>query len=293
MGIFKVIFRESFRYYLRNFPIRDGKMFLYQLVNKSLAPSAERVEVKTKSGFKLILDLNEHSQRMIFFGNYDERYEISMLQKILLPGDTFWDIGANIGFYTLTASLLVGEQGTVVAFEPGPESWRALMTNLSLNRISNVLPLKMAVSDKCGWVTLYSQPGIADGGGSIIPPPDASVREDLCPSITLDRFYQDQGLGPPTLLKIDVEGAEDLVLAGGLNLLSGDTPPLLLVEMNDRQAVGKLLQGLGFAGVHLQRRKWYLCPDLAAAKSRNMLWFHPDHDWHWERVKKIPIIGDK
>jgi FkbM family methyltransferase len=211
------------------------------------------------AGFKLKLDLNEPAQRLIyFFGNYDERHELAMLQQVLRPGDIFWDIGANIGFYTLTASALVGEKGRVLAFEPGPESWSALLANLQLNGTSNVRPFKMAVSESDGWVTLYSQPGLADGGASLIPRPGASLRADVCPAISLDRLYRDQGLKTPTFLKIDVEGAEARVLRWSRELLSSAQPPLVLMEMNDPHEVGALLQDLGFAGAHLRRGRWRL-----------------------------------
>lgn len=288
MAIIKAIFREIIRLYLKSFPLRDGKMFIYHLFNKSLAPSQGSLEVEMRPGFKMKLDLNENSQRMMyFFGNYDERHEITMLQRVLGPGDIFWDVGANVGFYTLMASRLVGNAGLVIAFEPGTDSWRALMDNLNLNRTTNVLPFKMAVSDDYGWVTLYSQEDLADGGASIIPRPGQPFREEVCPAINLDRFHRDLGRKAPTFIKIDVEGAEERVLKGGRQLLAGNSPPLLLVEMNDRQALGTFLQGLGFAGAHLHRRKWYLCQDLARAKSRNMLWFRPDQDWHWDRLRRI------
>lgn len=291
MDIFKVILRELLRCYLSNFPLRDGKIPIYKLFNKVLAPSPDLVEVQIKLGFKLLLDLNEPSQRMIyFFGNYDERHEIAMLRKILAPGDVFWDIGANIGFYSLTASSLVGPEGLVVAFEPGPQSWRALMANIYLNHRTNIYPFKMAVTDDDGWVTLYSRPEIADGGASIIPPPDPSCHPDLCPAVNLDGFRRDFGEAPPTFIKIDVEGAEDRVLAGSRHLLAGPSPPLLLIEMNNRQTVSSFLQNLGFVGAHLYRRQWYLLPDPLMAKSRNMLWFHPDHDWHRRRLAGIPVI---
>ncbi len=290
MDIFKVTFRELLRCYLKYFPLRDGKISIYKLFNEHLAPSSHLVEVEINLGFKLLLDLKEPSQRMIyFFGNYDERHEIALLPKLLAPGDVFWDIGANIGFYSLTASTLVGPGGLVVAFEPGPQSWRALMANIHLNHRTNIYPFKMAVTDDYGWVTLYSRPEIADGGASIIPPPDPSCHPDLCPAVNLDGFRRDVGGPPPTFIKIEVEGAEDLVLKGSRRLLTS-SPPLLLIEMNNRQTVSDYLQNLGFEGAHLYRRRWYLAKDPLMAKSRNMLWFHPDHAEHRRRLAGIPVI---
>lgn len=250
------------------------------------------MEVQIKHGFKLLLDLHEPSQRMIyFFGDYDERHEIALLQRLLTPGDVFWDVGANLGFYSLAASGLVGPQGTVVAFEPGPQSWQALMANINLNRRLNIIPLKMAVAADSGWVTLYSQPELADGGASIMPRAEPSLRADLCPATSLDHFRRKFGGKPPTLVKIDVEGAEAQVLAGGRQLLAHRFPPLLLVEMNQRQTLSKFLQDLGFVGAHLIRRRWYVAQDPNMARSRNMLWFHPDCEWHRQRLAKVPVLN--
>ncbi len=284
----KAIFRELVRYYLRSCPLRDGKRLLYDTLNQVLAPARGQVEVELPAGFRLRLDLKEPAQRMIyFFGNYDERHELAMLRRLLSPGDIFWDIGANIGFYTLTASFLVGQGGRVLSFEPGAESWRALLDNLEINRVGNVRPFKMAVSESEGWVTLYSRPDLADGGASLLARPGAACREELCPATTLDRLYRDQGLQAPTFLKIDVEGAEERVLKGGREVLSAGEPPLLLIEMNDPLEVGGLLKDLGFAGAHLVRGRWRRCPDPAAPASRNMLWYHPHCGRHTERLERI------
>lgn len=284
----KVCFRECLRWYLREFPLRDGKIFLYHLFNRKLAPAGGEVEVKIKLGFKLLLDLNEPSQRMIyFFGNYDERHEISLINRLLRRDDIFWDIGANIGFYTLAASTLVGSAGLVVAFEPGPRSWEALVTNIKLNQRGNIRPFKLAVTDAYGWVTLYSRPDIADGGATILPSGDQSLKPCQVEAVNLDRFQREMRLAAPTFMKIDVEGAEAQVLAGAKNILSADCPPLLLLEMNDKAAIGGILQDLGFVGAHLHRRRWYICRDLEEARSRNMLWFNAECTSHRQRLKKV------
>ena len=101
----KTVLRALVRFYLSRFPLRNGKGRLYEALNEKLLPSERFVTIPMPYGFLLKLDLSEPAQRKIyFFGDYDERHEITLLRRILLPGDIFWDVGANIGFYTLTAS---------------------------------------------------------------------------------------------------------------------------------------------------------------------------------------------
>ena len=186
---------------------------------------------KIKFGLEMTLDLEEYTQRLLYFySNYDERHEITMLGKVLKAGDNFWDIGANIGFYSLVAAGIVGASGGVVAFEPASVAWQSFLANIKLNHYENIIhPFNLAVADSTGEATLYCQPGIADGGASLLAPEKADRGKETCHFVSLSEFYREHAFPRPTFLKIDVEGFEDRVLRGAQEILAGEQPPLLLL----------------------------------------------------------------
>ena len=276
------------RFYLSRFPLRNGKGRLYDTFHEKLLPPQRFITIPLRFGFRLKLDLSEPAQRKIFyFGDYDERHELSLLRRILLPGDIFWDVGANIGFYTLTASPLVGPQGRVVAFEPAAHAWKSLITNVSLNPSSNVQPVQIALADAAGQAVLYRQADFADGGASLIRLAGYHADAEEVATTTLDLFLAQSGSPPPTFIKIDVEGLEGNVLLGARHILHGEQPPLLLVEMNDSEKIGAILTAAGYQGAYLHRRRWYPAQSPAQAKSRNMLWYRPDSRLHCQRLTLI------
>jgi FkbM family methyltransferase len=150
------------------------------------------------------------------------------LVDVLEPGDVFFDIGANVGFFTLLAARLVGTAGTVIAFEPVPRVRRVLRLNTLVNRRRNVRVRREAVAATDGPATLVLA---AHMGGAALEaagaPPDA-VGTFSTRTVALDTLVRRQIVPPPDLVKIDVEGAEHLVLLGMQSLLSTAAPSLLI-----------------------------------------------------------------
>ncbi|MGA8139734.1 MAG: hypothetical protein WB948_03540, partial [Desulfobaccales bacterium] len=108
--------RALCRWYLSKFPLRDGKVFIYEHLHQSLMPSDLLVTAALDPGFRMRLDLGDAEQRKIyFFGHYHERYEAALVARVLEPGEVFWDVGANIGYFSLVAAAAVGERGEVAA----------------------------------------------------------------------------------------------------------------------------------------------------------------------------------
>ncbi len=279
------IVRALVRGYLRYFPLRNGKGWLYRQCQEKLLPPERHVVMRVRQGFRLRLDLMDPAQRQVyFFGEYDERHEIRLLTRLLLPGDRFWDVGANIGYYTLTAAKLVAPAGRVVAFEPGAAAWQSLKDNVALNPGGTIRLERLALSDRSGEAVLHRRGDIADGGASLSRRADYHQAAEVVTTTTLMAFLAASGEGPPDFLKIDVEGHEDDVLAGGAELLEGHSPPLLLIEMNDPARIGARLSRAGYHGVYLRRGRWRLLEDPLAPASRNVLWFRPDNPGHRERL---------
>lgn len=150
-------------------------------------------------------------------------YEPAVSRQIalLLPrGGTFWDIGANAGYHTLLAARIASQ---VVAVEPDPDALEALKENLILNGVTNTSVLDAAVSNESGTVTLMRNPNTLK---SALEPLEKAGTPRMVEAITLDALAAK--LGPPDLIKIDIEGAEVLALGGAGSLLREHQPILLL-----------------------------------------------------------------
>jgi FkbM family methyltransferase len=160
-----------------------------------------------------------------WIGTY-ERDRQQRLFELLKSGECFLDIGANVGFYSLLASRLVGPQGTVHAFEPFPRNLEFVRRHIGLNNIQNINVHATAISDgddrtmrfatcespSCGHLT------DANEGQSQI---DVRVT-------SLDALWKRNAFLKPAVIKIDVEGAEFGVLSGGIQLLRECRPIILL-----------------------------------------------------------------
>jgi FkbM family methyltransferase len=136
-----------------------------------------------------------------------------VMKANLKQGQVFVDIGANIGYYAVVASRLVGRSGIVFAFEPDPLNFRRLLHNLRLNNCANVRALQMAVSDHKGKIRLF----ISKDDASEHSTYPVSGRS----SITVDGTDLDSYLVRSSVdfVKIDVEGYEPAVFKGMRRIL--------------------------------------------------------------------------
>ncbi|HUQ63769.1 MAG TPA: FkbM family methyltransferase [Acidimicrobiales bacterium] len=177
------------------------------------------------------MDFSEDSaSRELFFVQYQEPALVPILTATLGPGACFYDVGANIGVYTLWAAALVGGSGEVHAFEPVPATRAMLADLVDKNRAANVNVVGAAVGDREGSVLLQVPVG-ASGLGSAVPRRwDVPVHTVESPLTTLDNYVRTHR--PPDLVKIDVEGFELSVLKGMTNLLR-DSRPMVVLEVLD------------------------------------------------------------
>jgi FkbM family methyltransferase len=156
-----------------------------------------------------------------WLGRY-EPAEVAIFTSLIASGATVFDAGAHVGYYTLIASRLVGATGHVVAFEPNPRNLIYLRRHVTLNDCANVRVIAAAVADVAGHAAF--QDGTRDAEGLLAAGGTLDVE-----TVTLDAIaYGTPGLPPPSVLKIDVEGAEQRVLAGAERLLAEAKPDILL-----------------------------------------------------------------
>ena len=167
-----------------------------------------------------------------------EESTTALFQKILKEGDVVVDLGANIGYFTLLAAKLVGKKGKVYAFEPEPRNYQYLTRNIQLNRYDNVVASQKAVADKPGTVKLFICPydtghhTIQKYGGIQAYRPDfVDEKKEFVEveQVRLDDFLRGK-TSEINVIKMDVEGAEMLALAGMEQLIRENKNLIMLVE---------------------------------------------------------------
>ncbi|MDQ1253737.1 MAG: hypothetical protein QG646_2926 [Euryarchaeota archaeon] len=162
--------------------------------------------------------------------------QISVFMRIIKKGNIVFDVGANMGSFTILFSHLVGSQGKVHVFEPVPPTFEKLAKNIArAHKSDRVVLNRCAISDHSGTTSIR------------LPASDhteASLKEHTmaswalktvvsydCELETLDRYVSLRNISKVDFVKIDVEGAEMLVLIGMQTILKGSTPPILMLEI--------------------------------------------------------------
>ncbi|WP_220813418.1 FkbM family methyltransferase [Pseudomonas paralcaligenes] len=175
------------------------------------------------------VDLHATPYALLGFGSY-ENSETAFLKSVFRDGDVFFDIGANLGWY----SLVLGKQcpgASIYAFEPIPSTVAALERNVGLNRLDNIEAVRMGVfnkEDELSFIFVEDVSGATSLKLTGQSRGRAPIQEVKCKTTTLDAFCASSGK-VPTLIKVDVEGAELMVFQGGEETLAHT--PIILVEL--------------------------------------------------------------
>ena len=155
---------------------------------------------------------NTGDRLVLFMPWFFEWEEFKLIDELMPEGGTFVDVGANTGYYSFIASKKVGAKGRVISLEPNPVMYNRLMYNLSLNEgLENISTYQQGLSDKKGSFRLGLEPGGNLGGASIVQANDVYFVEVDCVPM-LDFLKGIKGLKGVDFLKIDVEGAEPMIL---------------------------------------------------------------------------------
>jgi FkbM family methyltransferase len=158
------------------------------------------------------------------------------------PGAVFWDVGANVGIYSVYAAL--DPTITAYAFEPSAKTFGNLYQNIDANQMGErVLPFCMAMADKSGvdFINMMSS-DIGEAGHAFATDivfkgnARAANHKQACLGATIDDAIGLLGSAPPTYLKIDVDGTEELILMGARKTLSSPELKSLLIEIDSPQS---------------------------------------------------------
>ena len=186
---------------------------------------------------------NVCEKRVLFTPQYFDAVERELLAKRLCEGFTFIDIGANIGAYSLFVAARAGRGARILAVEPQPEIFARLAFNIAQNPFGTVKAVACALADKPGELTLFIDP--TNRGESSVRILNSSAGTSVkVPAMTLLSLVEGEGYDHIDAIKLDVEGAEDLILEPFLR----DAPPSLwpgfIVIEDSRQRWQSDLAGL-------------------------------------------------
>ena len=182
--------------------------------------------------------------------NFEEN-ERNFLSTYLKTGMQVANIGANVGLYSVLASIIVGSNGRIHAFEPSTVSYSRLKKNLILNGCENVITNQIALSNAKGQLVLRVDPlnPTYDGHNFVemVKPGDLLQSDETVEATTLDAYMAAQANRTLDLIIMDVEGAELSVLEGGAEAISQPNLTLLMECSKHHDAVKKLLEKDGYS----------------------------------------------
>lgn len=272
-------------------PYFKGARQLRRVLARFMTPPLHPPQrVLTRYGFDIMLSTDHDAIDIELhqYGTY-EAGTLHIISQCLQKGDVFIDIGANIGLMSLLGAIEVGKSGSVYAFEPVPDTFGLLQTNLFINQIHNVYALNFGLGSTKGEGKIYKYPD--NRGMNTFVKRNLSAQESTnVPIHTLDTFLKELNIDKVKMLKIDVEGWELEVLKGSMNLLSSGNAPIIAIEYNTsfpfHQDIYKLITSVNDYQIFMLRHaNWHVSPltavhnsfDLPSKGSPNLFCFLPHH----------------
>ncbi len=172
--------------------------------------------------------------------------------NILKNGQVCFDVGANVGYFTILGSRCVGSTGKVIALEPAMRNLAYLYQHVSLNKANNVTIISAACSDSESLAAFSSGKNCAEGHilSGTVSEPAINEYVSVVPTVTIDAVAERLRL-QPDVLKIDVEGAELSVLKGALDTLR-KSRPIILIEIHSEELLAACIAFLGPLGYEFE-----------------------------------------
>jgi len=227
----KKIVLNGYRSILHRFSFGLGvsKHWPFNKIMKQIESSFIESSITTQDHI-IFLDKKDNLNLSInpIYGKSDTEF----IKKIIKKNDVVFDIGANIGYFTLIFAKLVGDSGKVFSFEPESENFKILKKNVETNGYNNVILEKKIVSNTNGVSTLYVS---EKAGNHRIYKSDNFIESVEITSISMDSYAKNNTLKKIDFIKIDVEGAELNVLQGIQNILDSNEHIILFTEFSPNQ----------------------------------------------------------
>jgi len=210
-----------------------GTVANHKITQRLAGPSIEQAWTSVPGG-KILVSLGDYVGRAAYYAGELDRKITWICQRLVRPGDTVLDIGANIGLVTLWMSSLVGESGRVHAFEPNPILQEMLEKTFHRNGCSNVQLHRMALGSEEGTLDLWIPQNNAGAGSLILNREVEDCHVVPVPVHTLSSVLGQERIDSVRLIKIDAEGFEEEVLRGALDFLETVRPEAILFEHSEQ-----------------------------------------------------------
>ena len=235
LGYFKYLYLKTLAFLCNNLPFfleftRNNNIRGKRLLWKFL--KTEKEVIADCKGIKYSLNLEDDIQQQIYLNEY-EKYNLNFIIDMLKPGNVFFDIGANVGAYTLPAAKKLKTGNNIYSFEPEPGNFKRLDYNCSINDFSkNINRFRVAISASDGSADLYQSEDIHSGWHSLSEFKDVSSGKIEVTTVKLDSFIEKYKIKKIDLVKIDVEANEFEVLEGAVNSLKANIFKIIFIEFN-------------------------------------------------------------
>lgn len=232
MSQFREYLYKSVQSYVRYFPINKGKQRLVTQSTKRFPLNEKRLAKLRFNDIQMECDLTKHIQKQLFFFGEYEREESQLWVDFARDSSTIFDIGANVGLYSLLAAS-VNSNAFVYAFEPTPMLQSILKKNILINEIDNIIVNPVAVSDESGDIFLNTCTG-GDGsneGMNFVSHTQVQEVTEVVQALTIDDYCQQNGIETIDLMKMDIEGGEFRALLGAQKMLVNKEIRIILMEL--------------------------------------------------------------
>ncbi|HZU61961.1 MAG TPA: FkbM family methyltransferase, partial [Solirubrobacteraceae bacterium] len=214
------------------------------------------ISVQAGRGGSLLLDMGHVSLSHVqlggmVFGDLETSVQEALVRH-LGDGGVLYDIGANVGFFALLGARLAGRpDGLVYAFEPAPANVRAIQANATLNQMPNIVVVPRAVGARSGVARLQlvedqSWSKLEEYGAH--PETEQVIDVEM---VSIDQWLGENGLRPPTVIKIDVEGAELAVVEGMRDTLAEHRPAIICELHETQREFVHAMEDLGYRTTNL------------------------------------------
>lgn len=217
-----------------------GRRLAYAWRRIALGGLREPVDAESLGAcFRLYPADNVAEKRLLFTPQFFDRAERAVLAEAVCaagPGFVFVDIGANVGGYALAVAAMAGRSASVLAIEPQPTVFERLCDNIRLNPGHPVKAVSCAVADVDGEVRLFIDRANRGETGVRYVRQGGGARGISVPAKTLLTLLHDEGLRRVDAVKLDVEGAEDLILEPFFRTAPASLWPQLIVIEDGRRS---------------------------------------------------------